>query len=233
MLRRIRLSSVILIALVVTVAATVRADDDYDPLEGMDPDGRIQKVDKAALVEHPERWRYLPESRIPPGNVLDRFLVSSLVFPVVFFSSDVGAGFGAGITDLDWRDQRRREFLGVFASYSTEGQQSYNLGWRRWLKQVDVPSGGVLQEERSFVRLSGGYRNTLSRGASSGSAPTRASTTRPATPTRRSGSTAASRTPSKVRSRTSSCRSGSLRSGTGSPAATWTACRIPTSPPTR
>lgn len=163
MLRRAHHTLAILIALLVTIAPPVRADDDYDPLEGMDPDGRIPKVDKAALVERPERWRYLPESRIPPGNVLDRFLVSSLVFPVVFFSSDVGAGFGAGITDLDWRNQRRREFLGVFASYSTEGQQSYSLGWRRWLKQVDVPSGGVLQEERSFVRLSGGYRNTLTR----------------------------------------------------------------------
>ncbi len=163
MLRRARLSSAILIALLVTVAPSVRAADDYDPLEGMDPDGRIPKVDKAALVEHPERWRYLPESRIPPGNVFDRFLVSSLVFPIFFFNSDVGAGFGAGVTDIDWRNQRRREFLGAFASYSTEGQQSYSLGWRRWLKQVEVPTGGVLQEERSFVRVSGGYRNTLTR----------------------------------------------------------------------
>ena len=100
MLRRVRLSSAILIALLVALAPPVRADDDYDPLEGMDPDGRIPKVDKAALVEHPERWRYLPESRIPPGNVLDRFLVSSLVFPVVFFSSDVGAGLGLSLIHI-------------------------------------------------------------------------------------------------------------------------------------
>ena len=91
-------------------AASVSADPAYDPLEGMDADGRIPKVAKDAYVEHPERWRYLPESRIPPGNVLDRFLVSSLVFPVVFFNSDVGAGFGAGLTDIDFRNQRRREW---------------------------------------------------------------------------------------------------------------------------
>lgn len=148
---------------VIASSRPAMSEDGYDPLGGMDPDGRIPSVDKAALVDHPERWRYLPESRIPPGNVFDRFLVSSLVFPVFFFNSDVGAGFGAGLTDIDFRKQRRREFLGAFGSYSTEGQQSYSLAWRRWLKQVEVPTGGVLQEERSFVRLSGGYRNTLTR----------------------------------------------------------------------
>lgn len=135
----------------------------YDPLEGMDPDGRIPRIDKAALVDHPDRWRYLPESRIPPGNVLDRFLVTSLLFPVFFYSQDVGAGFGAGIADVDFRKQRRREFLGASGSYSTEGQQSYRISWRRWLKHVEVPTGGVLQEERSFVSAAVGYRNTLTR----------------------------------------------------------------------
>lgn len=152
----------LLIALLLGGAAWA-AEDAYDPLEGMDEDGRIPKVDKSKLVENPERWRYLPESRIPPGNVLDRFLVSSVVFPIVFYNSDVGAGFGAGIADIDFRGQRRREFLGVFGSYSTEGQQSYSLSWRRWLKHLEVPTGGVLQEERSFVRVSAGYRKTLTR----------------------------------------------------------------------
>lgn len=135
----------------------------YDPLEGMDEDGRIPRVDKGALVDRPERWRYLPESRIPPGNVFDRFLVSSVIFPILFFNSDVGAGFGAGVTDIDFRKQRRREFLGLFGSYSTEGQQSYSVTWRRWLKHLEVPTGGVLQEERSFVRVAAGYRKTLTR----------------------------------------------------------------------
>jgi len=135
----------------------------YDPMQGMEENGRIPRVEKASLVDHPDRWRYLPESRIPPGSVLDRFLVSSIIFPIVFYNSDVGAGFGAGVADIDFRKQRRREFLGAFASYSTEGQQSYSLSWRRWLKQIEVPGGGVLQEERSFLRVSGGYRNTLTR----------------------------------------------------------------------
>jgi len=151
-----------LLAFAVLVSAA-HAEERYDRLEGMDADGRIPKVEKDAYVDHPERWRYLPESRIPPGDVFDRFLVSSIVFPIVFFNSDVGAGFGAGITDIDFRKQRRQEFLGAFASYSTEGQQSYTMSWRRWLKQKEVPSGGVLQEERSFLRVSGGYRNTLTR----------------------------------------------------------------------
>lgn len=146
-----------------TEAEVAEGGTGYDPFEGMDKDGRIPAIDKAALVDHPERWRYLPESRIPPGNVLDRWLVSSVLFPIFFFNSDVGAGFGAGIADIDFRKQRRREFLGVFASYSTEGQQSYSISWRRWLKHLEVPSGGVLQEERSFVRFAAGYRNTLTR----------------------------------------------------------------------
>ncbi len=144
-------------------SASTSGSSTYDPLGGMDPNGRIPKIDKARFVDHPERWRYLPESRIPPGNVFDRFLVSSILFPIFGYNSDVGASFGAGVADIDFRKQRRREFLGAFGSYSTEGQQSYSLSWRRWLKHLELPNGGVLQEERSFVRLSAGYRNTLTR----------------------------------------------------------------------
>lgn len=157
--------AVLALPLVWSLAAGTQATaaEGYDPLEGMDPDGRIPRVDTAAFVDHPERWRYLPESRIPPGDVFDRFMVSSLLFPIFAYNADVGASFGAGVADIDFRNQRRREFLGAFASYSTEGQQSYTLRWRRWLKHVEVPTGGVLQEERSFLRLAGGYRNTLTR----------------------------------------------------------------------
>ncbi len=135
----------------------------YDPYRGMDADGRIPKVDKSAYVSRPERWRYIPEGRIKPGSFLDRFLVSSFIVPLVFANSDVGTGLGLALTDIDFRKQRRREFLGGFFSYTTEGQQSYVLRWRRWLKHMDVPGGGVLQEERSFVRAGGGYRKTLTR----------------------------------------------------------------------
>lgn len=135
----------------------------YDPYRGMDPDGRIPRIDKSAYVDRPSRWRYIPEGRIKPGNLFERFLVSSFIVPLFFQSSDVGTGFGAAITDIDFRKQRRREFLGGFFSYTTEGQQSYVVRWRRWLRHMDVPGGGVLQEERSFLRAGGGYQKTLTR----------------------------------------------------------------------
>lgn len=135
----------------------------YNPYLGMDRDGRIPRIDKSAYVDRPERWRYVPEGRIKPGNFLQRFLVSSFIVPIIFSNSDVGTGFGLALTDIDFRRQRRREFLGGFFSYTTEGQQSYVLRWRRWLKHMDVPGGGILQEERSFLRAGGGYRKTLTR----------------------------------------------------------------------
>lgn len=135
----------------------------YDPYEGMDPNGRIPTIEKDLYVERPDRWRYIPEGRIKPGSILDRFLVSSFIVPLFFQNSDVGTGLGLAVTDVDFRKQRRREFLGAFVSYTTEGQQSYVLRWRRWLKHLDVPEGGVLQEERSFLRAGAGYRKTLTR----------------------------------------------------------------------
>lgn len=144
-------------------ALEAEAAPSYDPYEGMEANGLIPKIDKAALVDRPERWRYIPEGRLKPGNFFKRFLVSSFLVPIIFSNSDVGTGFGAAITDIDFRGQRRREFLGGFFSYTTEGQQSYVLRWRRWSKHVEVPGGGVLQEERSFLRAGGGYRKTLTR----------------------------------------------------------------------
>ena len=144
-------------------SAAVEKEVDYDPYRGVDEDGRIPRIDKAALVAKPERWRYIPEGRLKPGGFFERFLVSSFLFPIVFASSDVGTGLGVAFTDIDFRAQRRREFMGVFLSYTTKGQQNYVFRWRRWLKHLEVPTGGVLQEERSFVGLSGGYRKTLTR----------------------------------------------------------------------
>jgi len=143
--------------------ATPELESVYDPYRGMDKDGRIPEVDKAKYVDHPERWRYIPEGRIKPGNYFERFLVSSFAVPLFFHNADVGTGGGLGITDIDFRQQRRREFLGGFFSYTTEGQQSYTARWRRWLKHMDLPGGGVLQEERSFLSAGGGYRKTLTR----------------------------------------------------------------------
>ena len=146
-----------------TDSAAPEMESVYNPYLGMDRNGRIPRIDKSAYVDRPERWRYVPEGRIKPGNFLQRFLVSSFVVPIIFSDSDVGTGFGLALTDIDFRKQRRREFIGGFFSYTTEGQQSYVLRWRRWLKHMDVPGGGILQEERSFARAGGGYRKTLTR----------------------------------------------------------------------
>ncbi len=135
----------------------------YDPLQGMEPSGRIPKVPLPTELPNAERWRYIPEGRIKPGNVFERFLVSSFAAPQFFFEQAVGAGGGIALTDIDFRGERRREFLGAFFSYTTEGQQKYRLVWRRWLHHADLPGGGVILEERSFLDGAGGYQKTLTR----------------------------------------------------------------------
>ena len=136
---------------------------EYDPLLGMESSGRIPKVTLPPGLPEPDRWRYIPEGRIKPGNVFDRLLVTSFVSPQIYFQQDVGFGGGVALTDIDFRNQRRQEFLGAFLSYTTEGQQRYRLIWRRWLYQEDLPQGGIVQEERSYLRVSGGYEKTLTR----------------------------------------------------------------------
>ena len=135
----------------------------FDPWQGIEMNGRIPKVEKPEGLEHPERWRYIPEGRIKPGNPFSRFLVSSFIAPFVFRDTDVGFGGGIAITDIDFRQQRRREFGALFASYSVKGQQSYTGVWRRWLHQIEAAEGGVFQEERSFVGGAVGYRKILTR----------------------------------------------------------------------
>lgn len=132
-------------------------------LEGMDPNGRIPKVELPPDVPNPERWRYFPEGRIVEGSIADRLFISTFAVPIFFFKSDVGAGGGLSLTDIDFRTQRRREFATTTLTYTTEGQQNYAILWRRWLDNRDLEGGGVIQEERSYVRLFAGYTKTLSR----------------------------------------------------------------------
>ena len=145
----------------------VEAEDEepskHNPLQGMDPSGRIPKVALPDDLPNPERWRYVPEGRIKPGNVLERFMASSFIAPLFFYEQDIGFGGGIALTDIDFRTERRREFLGAFLSYTTEGQQKYRLYWRRWLHHRDLPEGGVLVEERSHVDAYGGYEKSLTR----------------------------------------------------------------------
>ncbi|MBI2203313.1 MAG: BamA/TamA family outer membrane protein [Candidatus Rokubacteria bacterium] len=159
----------LIIAVVMVLSATCAAGAQqapppkHDPLKGMDPSGRIPKVPLPADLPHPERWRYIPEGRIKPGNVFERFLVSSFAAPQFFFEQDVGVGGGIALTDIDFRSQRRREFLGAFFTHTTEGQQKYRLIWRRWLLHRDLPEGGVIVEERNHVHGFGGYEKSLTR----------------------------------------------------------------------
>lgn len=154
-------------ALSPTISGTVSAGDGvpyrYSPFLGMDRNGRIPKVSLPADVPNPERWRYLPEGRIKPGTVLDRLMVTSFFAPYVFYDSDIGFGAGISLTDIDFRQQRRREFGGIFLSYTTEGQQRYSIIWQRWLYHRDLANGGVIIEERSFTRAWVEYEKTLTR----------------------------------------------------------------------
>jgi hypothetical protein len=134
----------------------------WDPLEGLDANGRIERPELPPDLPNPERWRYIPEGRIKPG-IFQRLLVTSFPIPLVFIESDVGFGGGVALTDIDFRQQRRREFAGIFLTVTSKGQQSYQMAWRRWLHHMELPQGGVLQEERSFVRARGGYSKTLTR----------------------------------------------------------------------
>lgn len=144
-------------------AQAEEAEEEFDPWRGIDHDGRIPKVEKPAGLTNPDRWRYIPEGRIKPGHLLQRFLVSSFIAPFFFRDGDVGFGGGLAITDIDFRQQRRREFAGAFFSYTTRGQQAYSAVWRRWLHHHDAPGGGIFQEERSFLRSTLGYEKSLTR----------------------------------------------------------------------
>lgn len=135
----------------------------YDPYAGVDRDGRIPKIELPADIKNPDRWRYIPEGRIKPGNVFQRFLVSSFVMPLFFHEKDIGTGGGLAITDVDFRQQRRQEFAGIFLSYTTEGQQRYSLLWQRWLHHRNLSTGGIALEERSYIRGRIGYEKTLTR----------------------------------------------------------------------
>jgi hypothetical protein len=157
------LSSSVNITLADEVESEEISIEDFDLWDGIDRNGRISKVEKPADLPNPERWRYIPPGRMPPGNAWDRLGVSTFFIPIVFRDGDVGTGFGAGFVDVDFRNTNRQEFLGVFGSYSTKGQQSYNLVWRRWLRQVEMPDGGVFQEERNLVNGRFGYSKSLTR----------------------------------------------------------------------
>ena len=136
-------------------------NSEYSPFAGMDKDGRIPKKKLPADIPNPHRWRYIPEGRIKPGNVFQRLFVSSFIAPIFFYEEDVGAGGGVALTDIDFRQQRRKEFAGIFLSHTTEGQERYTMIWQRWLNHRELDDGGVAFEERSYIRGGTGYQKTL------------------------------------------------------------------------
>ena len=133
----------------------------YSPFAGMDKDGRIPKKKLPSDIPNPDRWRYIPEGKIKPGNVIQRLFVSSFIAPILFYDQEVGAGGGVALTDIDFRQKRRKEFAGIFLSHTTEGQERYTMIWQRWLNHYELQDGGVAFEERSYIRGGAGYQKTL------------------------------------------------------------------------
>ena len=144
------------------VAEPMGAVTTFDPFRGLDQDGRIPDAKPAGLPDA-ERWRYIPEGRIKPGSPWERLYVSTFVAPIFFYEEAIGAGAGVAYTDIDFREQRRREFLGMFVAWTTEGQESYTGVWQRWLDFQEVPGGGVIIDERSYLRCIAGYERTRTR----------------------------------------------------------------------
>lgn len=135
----------------------------YDPFRGMDESGRIPKPELPADLARPERWRYSPPARIKPGDLIDRFWVSSFVSPILFREEDIGVGGGLALTDIDFLGDNYRQFANVVTTYSAEGQQAYRFNWSRWLNHRELPGGGILREERGRLYARGGYSRTLTR----------------------------------------------------------------------
>ncbi len=132
-----------------------------DALRGIDHNGRIPKAEIPAGLGHPDRWRYFPEGRLPQGDIFERFLITSFFSPLLFREADIGTGGGVAFTDVDFRNQRRQEFANLVATRSSRGQQTYALHWRRWTQHHEIPSGGVIQDERSYMHATASYVRSL------------------------------------------------------------------------
>lgn len=135
----------------------------FDPYRGMDQSGRIPKPEFPPDLARPERWRYTPAARIKPGNIFDRFLVSSFLSPIFFREQDIGYGGGIALTDVDFLNDNYRQFANIVLTYSGEGQQTYRINWSTWLNHRQMADGGVIREERGRLYGRAGYEKTLTR----------------------------------------------------------------------
>lgn len=151
------------LCLLALVPACVTPVQGYDPNEGIDANGRIERPKLPDDVPNPGRWRYTPEGRLPPGNLLDRLFVSSFISPILFREEDIGFGGGVAITDIDFLNSRGKHFANIFATYSEEGQQVYRVDWSTWLNHRELEDGGIIRDERSRFGAFGEYSRTLTR----------------------------------------------------------------------
>ncbi|OUU23646.1 MAG: hypothetical protein CBC13_04950 [Planctomycetia bacterium TMED53] len=126
-----------------------------------DSSAEIRPADLLEGLDHPDRWRWIPDSRMPEGNLVKRLLVTSFVSPIFFFDSDVGAGGGFGITDIDFLNKRRSQFANTWITYTTEGQRRFSFSWRKWLAHRDFPGRGSLQGDRDYFGVSVDSTRTL------------------------------------------------------------------------
>ncbi len=133
----------------------------FPSVQQADVSDQDRPLELLADLKYPDHWRWIPEDRMPEGNLLDRVMISSFITPMVFFEGDVGAGGGIGITDIDFRNKRRSQFANMWATYTTEGQTQFSFYWRKWLSHRDYPSRGVLQGDRDFLGVFVNHSNTL------------------------------------------------------------------------
>ncbi|MAW77812.1 MAG: hypothetical protein CMJ95_10580 [Planctomycetes bacterium] len=145
------MSSILLMLAVLAAPPVVDGDD--EPV--------LRPTELLAGLDHPDRWRWIPEQKIPEGNLLERVLITSFISPFVFFEGDTGTGGGFSITDIDFRNQRRSQLANIWATYTTEGQEKFSIAWQEWLAHKDHAGKGVLLGDRDFIGVTVSHSRTL------------------------------------------------------------------------
>lgn len=144
-----------LLLVIPTLACALSAQ--HPATQGIDKKGAISRENVPKDLQHPERWRYIPEGKLIEGSIYDRLWNSVFVVPVFFREESLGSGFGINYTDFNFNNSRRRQLLNIGATYSTEGQQRLGIFWRRRPDHREVKGGGIVFEERSSQSLGGGF----------------------------------------------------------------------------
>ncbi|NRA75530.1 MAG: hypothetical protein HRU16_06270 [Planctomycetes bacterium] len=131
------------------------------PLPDEDDPSLLRPTDLLKNLDHPDRWRWIPNQKMPRGKFLKRAGVTSFFSPFIFFEGDVGTGGGFAITDIDFRTKRRSQLAHIWATFTSEGQERFSIAWQNWLAQSDHPDRGVLQGDRDFFGITIAHTRTL------------------------------------------------------------------------